>query len=198
MCARYINSFRELRLDVKEEELKEGRLGDLKVQVDKPIRIWAKRQLRIEQQLTTKQSSLQRARRVHNKMQEEINRMHSSIANGGTEHKTREKKLSKRLGSDHTERELETQLEKASLTLQQEDDSSSSSICLPKIPVKKRMHVKRNLHPVLSSSFSGISLPPNNDTERLSLPVINNHLPATKAFCKTTQHHSNQNLPPIE
>ena len=198
MCARYINSFRPLRLNVKEEELKEGSPGDLQVQVDKPMGILAKRQLRNEQQIFTKQSSLQRARRVHNKIQEEINRIHGSIANGGTKHKTCEKKLSKGLSSRYTERELETELEKTSLALLQEDNSSSSSISLPKITVKKQKYVRRNSLPVLSSDHPGIPLPPYNVSERLSLPAINCQLPATKAFCKTTQCHSNQKLPPIE
>ena len=51
MYTGYINSFREMRLNVKEEGLKEGRLEDLEVQVDKTMGILAKRQLRIEKQI---------------------------------------------------------------------------------------------------------------------------------------------------
>ena len=189
-----------MRLNVKEEELKEGRLEDLEVQVDKTMGIVSKRQLRIEQQIDTKQSPLQRARGIHSKRQEEINRIHSSIANGGTEHKTCEKKLSKRLSSSHSERELETQLKKdtCSLVLLQEDISSSSCISLPKIPVKKQTHVKRHSLPVLSSNLPGLLAPTHNDRKRSSLPTINNQPPDATVFHKTTQCHSNQRLPPLK
>ena len=187
-----------MRLNVKEEGLKEGRLEDLEVQVDKTMGILAKRQLRIEQQIDTKQSPLQRAKRIRSKRQEEINRIHSSIANGGTEHKTCKKKLSKRISSHSSERELETQLEKDSLVLLQEDISSSSSISLPKIPVKKQTHVRRHSLPVLSNNPPGLLAPTHNDSKRLSLPAINNQPPAVKVFHKTSQCHSNQRLPPLK
>lgn len=45
-----------MRLNVKEEGLKEGRLEDLEVQVDKTMGILAKRQLRIEQQIARYQT----------------------------------------------------------------------------------------------------------------------------------------------
>ena len=187
-----------MRLNVKEEGLKEGRLEDLEVQVDKTVEILAKRQLRIEQQIDTKQSPLQRARRIRSKRQKEINRMHSSIANGGTEHKRCEKKLSKRISSRRSERELETQLEKDSLVLLQEDISSSSSISLPKIPVKKQTHARRHSLSLLSSNPPGLLPPTYNDKERTSLPAINNQPPDAKVFHKTTQYHSSKRLPPLK
>ena len=187
-----------MRLNIKEEGLKEGRLEDLEVQVDKTMGNLAKRQLRIEQQIDTKQSPLQRARGIHGKRQEEIDRMHSSIANGGTEHKRCEKKLSKRSSSSHSERELEAQLEKDSLVLLQEDISSSSSISLPKIPVKKQTHAKRHSLPVLSRNPPGVLPPTHNDSERLSLPAINYQPPAAKVFRKITRYHSNKRLPPLK
>ena len=198
MCTGYINSFREMRLNVKEEGLKEGRLEDLEVQVDKTVGILAKRQLRIEQQIDTKQSPLQRARGIHSKRQEEIDRMHSSVTNRGTEYKRCEKKLSKRSSSSHSEKELETQLEKDSLVLLQEDISSSSSISLPKIPIKKQTHAKRHSLPVLSSNPPGVLAPTHNDRKKSSLPAINNQPPDAKVFHKTTQYHSNQRLPPLK
>ena len=185
-------------LNVKEEGLKEGKQEDLEIQMDKTMGILAKRQLRIEQQIDTKQSPLQRARGIHGKRQEEIDRMHSSIANGGTEHKRCEKKLSKRISSHHSERELETQLEKDSLALLQEDISSSSSISLPKIPVKKQTHARRHSLSLLSSNPLGLLPPTHNDKERTSLPAISNQPPAAKVFYKTTQCHSNKRLPPLK
>lgn len=126
--------------------------------------------------------------------------MHSSIANGGTEHKRCEKKLSKRSSSSHSERELEAQLEKDSLVLLQEDISSSSSISLPKIPVKKQTHAKRHSLLVLSSNPPGVLPSPHNDSERLSLPAINNQPPDhdAKVFHKTNQYHSSKRLPPLK
>ena len=152
MCSRYIKSFRAMRLNYREEKLKERKLRDLQVQEDKTMGIWAKRQLRIELQIAPKQSPLQRARRIRNKRQEEINRIHCNIADRGTDYKTCEKRLTKRLSKCHGGRELETRMVKSSLALPEEEEEisrSSSSISLPSVPTKKQTHTRRNSLPIL-------------------------------------------------
>ena len=96
-----------MRMNVREEELKERRLKELQVQEDKKLGIWAKKQLRIELQIATKQSPLQRARRIRNKRQEEINRIYGGSTNEVTECKSCEKRLSKRFSNFISESGLE-------------------------------------------------------------------------------------------
>ena len=183
MSSGYINSFRAMRMNFREEKFKEGKLRELQMQEDKTMGIWAKKQLRIEQQIATKQSPLQRARRIRNKRQEEINRIHRSIANGGTEHKTSEKRLSKRLNSCHSERELETRLVKSSLALPGDILRSSSSISLPSVPAKKEIYVRRNSLPLIPHSPPTVPLYKKKTS---SLPAIGGNQPL---------HH--QKLPPL-
>ena len=57
-----------MRLNIN-EELQERRLGELQRQQNKTLGMWAKRQLGIEQEIATRQSPLQRARRIRNKRQ---------------------------------------------------------------------------------------------------------------------------------
>ena len=182
MCSRYINAIRATRLNV-EKEHEEIKLRELQMQEDKTMGIWAKRQLRTEQQIATKQSPLQRARRIRNKRQEEINRIHSSIANGGTEHKTSEK----RLNSCHSKRESETRLVKPSHVY--EEDILSSSISLPSLPAR------RNSLPKLSQC--SLTMPAYNSNKRPSLPIINGQIPVN-TFCKTSQPLSCLKLPPLK
>ena len=186
MGSGYTNSFRAMRLNFREEELKERKLRELQVQEDKTLGIWAKKQLRIEQEIATKQSPLQRARRIRNKRQEEINRIHSSTASGGTEHKTCERRLSKRLNSCRSEREIET---RSSHALPEEDISrSDSSISLPSVPAKKQIYTRRYSLPVLSNNPPAIS---SYNTKRPSLPTIGGNQ-------RTSQPLSHQKLPPLK
>ena len=175
-------------MNFREEKFKEGKLRELQMQEDKTMGIWAKKQLRIEQQIATKQSPLQRARRIRNKRQEEINRIHRSIANGGTEHKTSEKRLSKRLNSCHSERQPETRLVKSSLALPEEDIlRSSSSISLPSVPAKKEIYARRNSLPLIPHSPPNVPLYKKKTS---SLPAIGgNH--------RTSQPLHHQKLPPL-
>lgn len=191
MCSGYINSFRAMRLNVREEELKEKRLKELQVQEDKVLGVWAKRQLRIEQQIATKQSPLQRARRIRNKRQEEINRIHSSVAK--TEHKTCEKRLSKRLNSCHSVRRL---AEETRLASPEEDISrSSSSISLPAVPAEKQMHARRNSLPILYHSPQAIL---SCNIKRPSLPSISNGQLSATASRRTSQPLGHHKLPPLQ
>ena len=183
MCSRYINTIRTSRLNV-EKEHEETKLRELQMQEDKTMGIWTKRQLRTEQQIATKQSPLQRARRIHNKRQEEINRIHSSIANGGTKHKTSEK----RLNSCLSKREPETRLVKPSPAYEDEEDIFSS-ISLPSLPAR------RNSLPKLSQYSP--TMPAYNSNKRPSLPIINAQIPVN-TFCKTSQPLSCLKLPPLK
>ena len=191
MCTGYINSFRAMRLNFREEELKERRLKELQVQEDKVLGVWAKKQLRIEQQIATKQSPLQRARRIRNKRQEEINRIHSSVAK--TEHKTCEKRLSKRLNSSHGVRRL---VEETSLASPEEDISrSSSSISLPAIPAEKQTYARRNSLPILYHSTPAIS---PCKVKRSSLPTISNGQLSATASRRASQPLNRHKLPPLQ
>ena len=193
MCSGYINSFRAMRLNVGEEEQKERRLKELQVQEDKVLGVWAKKQLRIEQQIVTKQSPLQRARRIRNKRQEEINRIHSSIAK--TENKTCEKRLSKRLNSCHGVRRL---VEETSLVSPKEDISkSSSSISLPAIPAEKQTYARRNSLPILYHSTPWPAISPSN-VKRSPLPTISNGQLTATASRRASQPLSHHKLPPLQ
>ena len=181
-----------MRLNHREEELKERKLRDLQLQEDKTMSIWAKRQLRIELQIAPKQSPLQRARRIRNKRQEEINRIHCNIADRGTEYKTCEKRLTIRLSKCHDERELETRMVKSSLALPEEEfPRSSSSISLPPVPTKKQTHTRRNSLPILQQHPS--AMPSYVTKKSLSLPTIggNNR---TSQLQPASQHK----LPPLK
>ena len=172
MCSRYIKSFRAMRLNYREEKLKERKLRDLQLQEDKTMGIWAKRQLRIELQIAPKQSPLQRARRIRNKRQEEINRIHCNIADRGTEYKSCEKRLTKRLSKCHDDRELETRMVKSSLALPEEEEisRSNSSISLPLVPTKKQTHTRRNSLPMLPQHPP--AMPSYINKKSPSLPTI--------------------------
>ena len=190
ICNGYYNSFRAMRLNLKEEELKDKRLKELQVEEDKTMGIWAKRQLRIERQIATKQSPLQRARKIRNKRQEEINRIHSSNANEVTEYNTREKKLSTRQNNILSEEpSLETDL-----VLPEDIRRSSSSISLPALPVKKPTRCRSNSLPILFHNPITSSLRNNN---RLLLPTINSQLPV-EACHKTRQSFNHHKLPPLK
>ena len=183
MCSKYIKALRAIRLNAK-EELEEKELEE-QLQENKIAAIWAKRKLKTEQQIAPKQSPLQRARRVRNKRQEEINRTHNSIANRGTEHKSCEKSLS----NCHSERGLEIRWVQCSVALPEEDISRSSEISLPKLP---GMHVRRKL-PTLSRSTPTGPMSRNNKSP--SLPTISKQLP-TEVFYVRSQSHLK--LPPLK
>ena len=190
----YCNSFQAIQQNAREEKIKERRLKELQAQEDKRLEIWAKRQLRIEQQIDTKQSPLQRARRLLNKRQEEINRIHSSITNGIDEHETCEKKLSRRLNSCYSERRLNARsLEETDLVLPEINvklSKSSSSSSLPLTPVKKQTIST----PSRSNSLPLLLTTPSCKSKRLSLPSI--ALP-TKT-CHKEKQITNQKLPPLK
>ena len=178
---------------MREEELKERRLKELQVQEDKVLGILAKRQLRIEQQIAVKQSPLQRARRIRNKRQEEIRRIHSSINGiGATEDKT-----SKRVNSCHNERGLVKRLAETSDGSPDEDMlRSSSSISLPAVPAEKQIYARRNSLPILYQSLLAIS----QCNQRPSLPNISNAQRSAKAGRdhSTSQPLSRHKLPPLK
>ena len=186
-----------MRMNYREEKFKEEKLRELQMQEDKTMGIWAKRQLRIEQQIPTEQSPLQRARRIRNKRQEEINRIHRSIANGGTEHKTSEKRLSKRLNSCHRERELETSLEKICLASPEEDATlsrTSSSSSLPIIPVEKQTGLQQSRSKSLPMLFYNPTTPPFKNKRPLLSPMDQ----PPKTCHKSKQTLANQKLPSLK
>ena len=178
MCSKYIKALRALRLDAK-EELKEKTLEE-QLQENKMAGIWAKGKLKTEQQIATKQTPLQRARRICNKRQEEIDRKLI------TEHKTCEKRLTIRLSYWHSTSGPEGV--KSSLPLPEEN---ISEISLPKLP---EMYMKRNSLPPLSHS-SPPTLSCNNKSS--SLPTIIKQLPS-EVFCVQSQPLSHLNLPPLK
>ena len=169
-------------MNVREEDLKERRLRELQIQEDKTMGIWAKKQLRIEQQIATKQSPLQRARRIRIKRQEEINRIHMHSSN---DYKTCEKRLSKRANSCG-ERRLERISENYDI------ERSSSSISLPIVPANNNQtHSKRNSLPTLSYNPKPMAY------KRSSLPSIESQLPI-KTCHKINQSLYQQKLPPLK
>jgi len=178
----YYNSFRAMRLNIKEEELKERRLRELQVLEDKKLGIWAKKQLRIEQQITTKQSPLQRARRIRNKRQEEINRIYGSSTNGVniTEYNTCEKRLSKRLNNLLSGRELERSVEDKDIS------RTSSSSSLP--TVKRQSSLTNSRSVSLPTLLYNTTSPQKNS--RPSLPAIDSH----KMYHGTQQSLHHQKL----
>ena len=181
-----------MRLNVREEELKERRLKELQVQEDKVLGIWAKRQLRIEQQIAIKQSPLQRARRIRNKRQEEINRIHSSNANGVTENKTHEKRLSKRLNSCNSQ---EKRLVETSCASPEDMSRSSSSVSLPAVLTEKQIYARRNSLPILYQSLPAIS---SCNNKSASLPTISSGQVYAKGSHTTSQPLSHHKLPPLQ
>jgi len=187
-CNGYYNSFRAMRLNVKEEELKDKRLKELQVQEDKTMGIWAKKQLRIEQQIITKQSPLQRARKIRNKRQEEINRVQTN------EYNTCEKKLSKRPNNILSEGKQEASLENTNLVLPDDIPRSGSSISLPALPVKEQTRYRSKSLPIL---FHNQITSSHSNNRRLLLPTINGQLPA-EACHKTRQSFNHQKLPPLK
>ena len=196
ICDGYYNSFQAIQQNIREEKLKERRLRELQIQEDKKLEIWAKRQLRIEQQIDTKQSPLQRARRIRNKRQEEINRIHGSIGNGVTEHKACENKLSRRLNSCHIERQADAGLEETDLVVPEKDVRTSSSNSLPITPVKKQAILtpsRSNSLPMLLSKPM-TTLPSKH--RRVSLPPID--LPAKACHKTAKQMLTDQKLPPLK
>ena len=178
----YYNSFRAMRLNVKEEEMKERRLRDLQVQEDKKLGIWAKKQLRIELQIATKQSPLQRARKIRNKRQEEINRIYSSTTNEGTESKSCEKRLNKRLSNYITERELERSAVKDNVMSEDDITRTISSSSLPTVSVKKHSSLTNSRSVSLPTLLCNPQSPQKG--KRPSLPAIDSH--------KRTQHRTAQ------
>lgn len=188
----YYKSFQAMRQNVREEKFTERRLRELQAEEDKTLAIWAKRQLRIEQEISTKQSPLQRARRLRNKRQEEISRIHSSSA----EHK---KKLSERsrMNSCHYESELETSLEKLHLVLPEGDitiSRTSSSSSLPVIPVKSQGTLSQSRSTSLPTLFCSPTAPPCR-SKRPSLPPIDQPV---RSCCETKQTLNKQKLPPLK
>ena len=187
-----------MRMNYREEKFKEGKLRELQMQEDRTMGIWAKKQLRIKQQIPKEQSPLQRARRIHNKRQEEeINRIHRSIANRGTEHKTSEKRLSKRLNSCHSERELETSLEKICLASPEEDvtlSRTSSSSSLPIIPVEKQTVLTQSRSKSLPILFCNPTTPPFKNKRPLLPPMDQ----PPKTCHKSKQTLANQKLSPLK
>ena len=172
-----------MRMNVKEEELKERRLKELQIQEDKKLGIWAKKQLRIEQQIVTKQSPLQRARRIRNKRQEEINRIYSSSTNEVTECKSCEKRLSKRFSNFISENGLEKSgLENNDIILPEQDISrTNSSSSLPMINRQSSLTNSRSVSlPTLLCSSSS-----TQKNKRPSLPAIDSH----KINHRTTLQH---------
>ena len=152
--------------------MKERRLKDLQVQEDKKLGIWAKKQLRIELQIATKQSPLQRVRRIRNKRQEEINRIYSSSTNEGTENRSCEKRLNKRLSNFISERE--------NVLLEEDITRTISSSSLPVIPVKKQSSLTNSRSVSLPTLLCNPPSPQKG--KRPSLPAIDSH--------KTTQHRT--------
>ena len=191
----YYNSFRAMRLNIKEEEQKERRLRELQVQEDKKLGIWAKKQLRIELQIITKQSPLQRARRIRNKRQEEINKVYGSSSNGITENKSCEKRLNKRLNNFISERELERSTAKNDSVSPEEDISrTSSSSSLPMVPVKRQSSLTNSRSVSLPTLLCNPPSP--QKSKRPSLPVIDSY----KSFHRTKQQNLQHQtlLPPLK
>ena len=188
MCSKYIKALREIRLDAQEEL--EGQTLERPLQENKIAGIWAKRKLKTEQQIAPKQSPLQRARRIRNKRQEEINRTYSSIANRGTEHKSCEKSLS----NCHSVRGLEIRWVQSSVALPEEDISRSSEISLPKLP---GMYLRRKLPTLSHNTSTGPNRPMSCNNKNSSLPTISKQLPA-EVFCVRRQTLSHLKLPPLK
>lgn len=185
----YCNSFRAMRLNIKEEKQKEQKLKDLQIQEDKKLGIWAKKQLRIEQQIAVKQSPLQRARRIRTKRQEELQRICMNIENSIPEHKPTERKLSLRKCSN--EKVLET------LELEEEGDDisrTSSRSSLPTVPVKNRSLTNSrsaSLPTLLCNSAS-----PHK--KRMSLPSISAPQSASVHSKHSTRQPVHKLLPPLK
>ena len=181
-------SFRAMRLNIKEEELKERRLKELQVQEDKKLGIWAKKQLRIEQQIATKQSPLQRARRIRNKRQEEINRVYGSTTNGVTELRTCERRLNKRFSNFLNERELDRCMENNDRVLPEEDISrTNSSSSLPMVPVQRQSSLTNSRSVSLPTLLCNPPSPQKN--KRPSLPAIDSHKTRHRTTQQSLQHH---------
>jgi len=179
-----------MRLNVKEEKQKEQRLKELQIQEDKKMGIWAKKQLRIEQQIAIKQSPLQRARRIRTKRQEELQRICMTIENGIPEHKPIERKLSLRRCSN--EKVLEH------LELEEEDGDisrTSSRSSLPTVPVVKNKSLTNSrstsLPTLLCSSTS-------TDRKRTSLPSISVPQSASAHTRNSKQQQIQKLLPPLK
>ena len=181
----YYNSFRAMRMNVREEELKEKRLKELQVQEDKKLGIWAKKQLRIELQISTKQSPLQRARRIRNKRQEEINRIYGSSGNEVTDYKSCEKRLNKRFSNFLSERRLDkSSLENNDFVLPEEDIArTNSSSSLPVVPIKRQSSLTNSRSVSLPTLLCSPSSPQKGN--RPSLPAIDSHKPNHRT---TLQH----------
>ena len=191
----HCNSFQAMRLNFREEKIKEGKLRELQIQEDRVLEIWAKRQLRIEQQIDAKQSPLQRARRIYSKSQEESDRIHANIADRESKNeRSHEIRLTKRLNSGHSETELEVGVKKIDLALPEDVKlpRTCSSNLLPLIPGKKQLTQSRSKSmPVL---FSNPTTAPSM-SKRPSLPPVD--LPA-KVCHKTKQTLNDQKLPPLK
>lgn len=174
-----------MRMNVREEELKERRLKELQVQEDKKLGIWAKKQLRIELQITTKQSPLQRARRIRNKRQEEINRIYGTSENEVTDYKSCEKRLNKRFSNFLSERRLEkSSLENNDFVLPEEDIArTNSSSSLPVVPIKRQSSLTNSRSVSLPTLLC--SPPSPQKGKRTSLPAIDSHRPNHRT---TLQH----------
>ena len=193
----HCNSFQAMRQNFREQKIKEGKLRELQIQEDRILEIWAKRQLRIQQQIDTTQSPLQRVRRIRNKKQEEIDRIHSNIASRETERKkTCEKRLTKRLNSGHSEIGQEASLERIDLALPQGDvelPRTSSCDLLPMIPANKQL-ITQSRSKSLPEIFSNPTTPPSK-SRRPSLPPMD--LPV-KVCHKTRQTLNDHKLPPLK
>ena len=186
----YCNSFRAMRLNIKEEKQKEQRLKELQIQEDKKLGIWAKKQLRIEQQIAIKQSPLQRARRIRTKRQEELQRICMNIENGIPEHKPIERKLSLRRCSN--EKILEP------LELEEEDDDisrTSSRSSLPTVPVTKHKSLTNSRSTSLPTLLCNSTTP---NKKRTSLPSISAPQSASVHTRSSTQQQVHKLLPPLK
>ena len=178
---KYIKALREITLDAKEEF--EKKTVEEQLQKSKITGIWATRKLKIEQQIAPKQSPMQRTRRIRSKREEEINRIRGNNANGGTEHKSRKKRLS----TCRSAGELEIRWVKSSVALPEEGASRSSKICLPKLP---EMHTRKL--PTLSSSTPATS---SCHSKSSSLPTISKQLPAKVFYASRSSEISLPKLP---
>jgi len=183
-----------MRLNAREEKIKEEKLRELQAQEDKELEIWATRQFRVEQQIATKQSPQQRARRILNKRKAdlEIRRIHNNNVNGVTEH---EERLSQRSNNCLSEQKLRTSLEKTDFTLPDENIlRTSSSSSLPIIPAKKQTTLIQSRSTSLPLLFSNPTTP-SYKNKRSSLPPIDPPVKACHKIISTTNYLK---LPPLK
>lgn len=192
ICDGYYNSLQAMRLNAREEKVKEGKLRELRVQEDKKLENWAKKQFRIEQQIATKQSPQQlRARRILNKRKEdlEIRRIHNNNINGVAGH---EEILSQRPNNCFSERKLKASLEKTDYEDILRTNSTSS---LPIIlPAKKQSTLTQSRSTSLPLLFCNPTTPLCKN-KRPSLPPIDLSVKECHKIMPTPSHLK---LPPLK